>query len=544
MRDAGRETFAATGVANVSSPEAFARGVRTEGWEPIDASPRIDDPMAVIANLGGARLYGDKPEIALRELIQNGADAVRARRALGGLEPDEGRIDVELEPDGQGLCWLHVTDTGIGMSRYVLCNVLLDFGRSLWGDAAMRSELPGLAAARFNAVGQFGIGFFSVFMLGEHVRVVTRRYEAVAENGGDGQWLLDFETGLKGRPVLRKPKQGEKLQRAGTRVSVAMDAKVTGKLLNNILTIHPTVPGFHRVDVPLPHGDGAPVEAVEEHLEAVVGRQCPTLDVQVRIRVPGGEPKVIIEPRDWETMDSGRLLSRCYSGSGWRNSTLQLVGLREPTTGALVGRVGLGGVFDNACITHQGIAGGHLGGCGGVLVGGNSPDLTRQGAKPIASLDAWTEWAARWLDQVQEPDYDQLVMVYPLCPERELSVYKLGEEIDNRAQLTTGIAPLRDLYLTPGPIEYDGSDDVAEGRFYEDIEVGHNVLQLPAVSRLCAALGVPPVPYADLIRQCLKEVWGDFQEEEVKAHCVGDVSGTSIFRPVTRFTRIKPKPED
>jgi hypothetical protein len=164
MRDTGRTPFAAASVEHVGSPEAFATNVRTAGWEPVNVAPKIGDVPKVITNLGGATLYGNRPVLALRELIQNAEDAVRALRTLGEIEQQEGEIAVALARDGD-LTWLHVTDTGIGMSRYVLTEVLLDFGHSLWSRESLRTELPGLASQGFKAIGRFGIGFFSVFIL-------------------------------------------------------------------------------------------------------------------------------------------------------------------------------------------------------------------------------------------------------------------------------------------------------------------------------------------------------------------------------------------
>ena len=215
MRDEGRRCFAATCVLGAETPEAFARQVRVRDWEPVNAAPKIADVPKVIAALGGSKLYGDEPWIALRELLQNALDAVRALRALGYLGETEGEVEVRAEHADGDDWWLHVTDTGIGMSRHVLTNVLLDFGNSLWRSDALRDELPGLAKSGFDAVGQFGIGFYSVFMLGSQVRVTTRRFERSERDDAD-QWLLTFEDGLQGRPMLARAAGRDRLQRHGT----------------------------------------------------------------------------------------------------------------------------------------------------------------------------------------------------------------------------------------------------------------------------------------------------------------------------------------
>ena len=92
MLDTGRTAFAALSVEHVWSPERFATNVPTVGWEPVDVGAKIGDVASVIASFGGRRLYGNRPELALRELIQNAADSIRALRTVGNLKPTEGEI--------------------------------------------------------------------------------------------------------------------------------------------------------------------------------------------------------------------------------------------------------------------------------------------------------------------------------------------------------------------------------------------------------------------------------------------------------------------
>ena len=143
-----RPRFAAKSVANSYSPESFARNVPTEGWHPVDTSIKLTNINDMVERFGGAKLYGQHPSAGLRELIQNSVDSIRACRSLGGLGQDEGELEVALEdsPEGQ---WLQITDTGIGMSRYVLTDVLLDFGKSLWRSGDLQGEWKGLVSKKF-----------------------------------------------------------------------------------------------------------------------------------------------------------------------------------------------------------------------------------------------------------------------------------------------------------------------------------------------------------------------------------------------------------
>ncbi|MFI6663072.1 ATP-binding protein [Streptomyces sp. NPDC050523] len=175
LHDLGRGRLTARAVAGVDSPERFAEHFPVSQWRPIDARVKISDVPALVDTLGGEQLYGREPEVAVRELIQNAQDAVLARQAV---DPDfaGGRIDIRLTDCG-GHWYLEVQDNGIGMDEDILVHGLLDFGTSGWTSDGVRTRFPGLADGGFKPNGRFGIGFFSVFMLGEHVELITRRYD-------------------------------------------------------------------------------------------------------------------------------------------------------------------------------------------------------------------------------------------------------------------------------------------------------------------------------------------------------------------------------
>jgi HSP90 family molecular chaperone len=85
--------------------------------------------------LGGSGLYGNDYSAPIRELLQNSADAVRARRAQNGYGPDPGgkagKISISFSKvDQDADRWvLTISDDGIGMDEETLTGDLLDFGR-------------------------------------------------------------------------------------------------------------------------------------------------------------------------------------------------------------------------------------------------------------------------------------------------------------------------------------------------------------------------------------------------------------------------------
>ena len=120
-------------------------------------------------------LYSDR-EIFLRELVANAADAVDRRRfealtdSTLGL-PTEARV--RIVPD-KAARTLTISDPGIGMGKAELAQHLGTIARS--GTLAFtRSLAEAQAAEKPSLIGQFGVGFYSAFMVAERVEVTSRR---------------------------------------------------------------------------------------------------------------------------------------------------------------------------------------------------------------------------------------------------------------------------------------------------------------------------------------------------------------------------------
>lgn len=126
-------------------------------------------------------LYSHK-EIFVRELISNASDACDRRRYAALTEPGlgDGEFQITLAPDKKART-LSVADNGIGMDHDDLVDMLGTIARS--GSQAFLDKLSGDAAKDRALIGQFGVGFYSAFMVADQVRVLTRKA------GGDGAWL-------------------------------------------------------------------------------------------------------------------------------------------------------------------------------------------------------------------------------------------------------------------------------------------------------------------------------------------------------------------
>ncbi len=287
LSDTSRPRLAAKGVRNVDRPERLAQDIRTEGWEPADAEVRISGTADLIRMLGGSQLYGNRIDVPLRELIQNSADAVRARRKLQSRDTAYGRIVVRPGHDAStNQEWIEVEDNGIGMAKTVLTGSLIDFGASFWGTSRMWKEFPGLEALGMEATGKFGIGFFSAFMWGERVRVITRRYD----RGHDETWVLEFQEGIGLRPLLRRgtPDEQRALPDGGTIVRVWCD--VSKQIHSWLLRLE------------------APSESTCSWTE-MCEWIAPALDVNLDVDLEGATHRAV-SADDWLALDAAALLLR------------------------------------------------------------------------------------------------------------------------------------------------------------------------------------------------------------------------------------------
>jgi len=221
LKENGCPLFFAGRVEGAQRPKLFAKYVKCDGWEPVDAEVRVTDPIHLAETLGGKNLYGRGVEAPVRELLQNAIDATLLRKSIGrdGYIPNV-RLTVWRESDGG--VWISVEDNGIGMSERVLTRRLLDFGRSGWKSDDVAQDNPELRSSSVPVSGKFGIGFFAVFLVGDDVTVVTRRHKDGVTNG----LALEF-VGLSRRPILRKATQDEQSDTFTTRVIIrASDSSI------------------------------------------------------------------------------------------------------------------------------------------------------------------------------------------------------------------------------------------------------------------------------------------------------------------------------
>lgn len=208
------------GVRGAGSPDQAAKFIETSGFMPLEIGVRASSITRLVKLLAGESLYGRNFMAPVRELVQNAVDAVLLKKAVAKSQADTALatlpISVSLIDEKGGLA-LSVGDWGIGMSQGIIADHLLTIASNYW-EVQYFSDFPG-GAKSFTPTGRFGIGFLSVFMLGEEILVSTER-------SGDSRYQLSIH-GLGRRAELRRMASSGY---SGSEIKVTLKENVGSKL--------------------------------------------------------------------------------------------------------------------------------------------------------------------------------------------------------------------------------------------------------------------------------------------------------------------------
>jgi molecular chaperone HtpG len=201
--------------------------VRLEGIPPQQMRFELDRGR-LLDLLVGHTIYNE-PTVAIRELLQNGIDAVRYQAYLATREANKsapskiGKVVVEWKPEEQ---LLSVTDNGIGMDRDIIRHNLMSVGSSYYNTPQFESEHHDFAP-----ISRFGIGILTCFMISDDIEIITFR--------GDHGFRIRM-TSVKSTYLLRELEKGDPLldglEPHGTRVNLrvrdTVDLSKHGGVLN------------------------------------------------------------------------------------------------------------------------------------------------------------------------------------------------------------------------------------------------------------------------------------------------------------------------
>ena len=174
-------------------------------------------------------------EIFLRELISNASDALdklyyqALQSGDTGVQRSDFKINLTADKDARTLT---ITDNGIGMTAEEMENNLGTIAQS--GSLAFKQKMQkedsaeGSDAPSTDIIGQFGVGFYSAFMVADHVTVTSRAYGSDQANvwessGTDGYTIEPAEKDTVGTEIVLHMKEDEKDDENGENYSRFLD---------------------------------------------------------------------------------------------------------------------------------------------------------------------------------------------------------------------------------------------------------------------------------------------------------------------------------
>ena len=209
-------------------------------------------------------IYTNK-EIFLREIISNASDAIDKLCYLSltddqvGLNRDDFHIDVIPDKDARTLT---VTDNGIGMTEQEAENNLGVIAKS--GSLSFKNDMDAEKSEDLSIIGQFGVGFYSAFMVADKVTVITRKYGSDTavkweSTGADGYTVTPCERESVGTDVIMHLKADNDDELYGTYLEIWKLKALIRKYSDYVRwPIRMDVPRQERTETGEKNDDGSP----------------------------------------------------------------------------------------------------------------------------------------------------------------------------------------------------------------------------------------------------------------------------------------------
>lgn len=497
--------FQAKGVKSINDTLNLGKKyIRTEGWTSVDTNIKVTSPVHIATELGGVKLYGNI-NVAVRELIQNSIDAInlyRIHTEQNNPEVGELKISIELEDDKY---FLIVTDNGIGMSQTLLTNELLDFGGSYWKSNKFAIDFEGIKNKGFESIGKFGIGFFSVFMLGKKISVTSWKFgESISS-----MKTLDFYDGINSNPLLRSPTNDEKnrVVDRGTSIKIELDINPYDK-----------------------NGFVGNSNFIENNLYSLIKFFAPGSNVKITIKEIDGTVN-IISPEHLLKLNTKDLINFIHLPienhphigiiDFYKQINIELIEIKEGET--LHGKLALLPDIQNnsmplAVTISNGIRVKEIGSFVGYIKTNDIVSIKRDSYSKLISYDSMLDWAKKQKRIIESLN---LVNLYSLKYFGLLMIFKLHDDTlpillkknDNKYSLVSISEFQEDLKKkSEFKIYREGhnlSTRLASCDDYIDIQYHFSVDEIVKDSDMEKL-----VKHNELIQQIIKKIWGEFEHTE------------------------------
>lgn len=280
----------------LSVAETKALGAKAEKHQ---FQAEVNRMMKLIIN----SLYRNK-EIFLRELISNASDALDKIRFLSikdknvlGDAPD---LNIKIHVDKEGKV-LHITDSGIGMTKEDLIRHLGTIAKSGTSEFLAKMQETGESGADTSSlIGQFGVGFYSAFLVADTVVVTTKHND-------DKQYI--WTSNAAEYSIVEDPRPDEQLKR-GTRISLYLKEEAQDFLDNEtIRNLVKKYSEFINWDIYLYTSKTVEVDDEEEEEEEATEedkKDEAEAEAEVEEEKPKEKKKVSKTVWDWEVINANK----------------------------------------------------------------------------------------------------------------------------------------------------------------------------------------------------------------------------------------------
>ncbi|GLQ11482.1 hypothetical protein GCM10007913_34140 [Devosia yakushimensis] len=402
----------------------------------------------------------------------------------------------------------------------------------------MVEEFPGLAATGIKPIGRFGIGFFSVFMLGDVVNVISRRHDDASSNA----LKLTFGNGLASRPILSPATSSEAPKLGGTIVEIKLKGNPNSDGKFEFIT--------DRVDDSNMFSTLGRYDVNFSSLEELVEYLVPASEVTLCVVTDAGATAVVTAG-DWLTISAMALAKRTRrSIASLRPDVVNTLTCPISDVGGdLVGRAALwpsygssdrGGVLTAGGFRIQAVP--HLLG----IIRGEVQTAARDSGRAIVSLDILKPWAGEQSTALSKLEFDSgrkalsaEIILECGADIRSLPIISRGGVWYNMKDFAAAILTEKEILIHVGDVEYDEDDSVPESSFdaFEPLE---SIFLVPTLSgSITGKVGryrSRPSHLFAMVRAIIDRTWKDVEETD-DHEVVGHVNYTDIIRSVYIFQK-------
>jgi len=395
-------------------------------------------------------------------------------------------------------------------------------------------------AAGMNAIGRFGIGFFSVFMLGSEVRVYSRRCDKGQESGR----LLEFRGGTATRPILSPAGPAEVPIDGGTRVEVRLKKS-------------PLQPGGLL--------SAGPYRKEAISLSKVVAAVAPNLDVSLAV-IEENDTETVAIPGDWLQMKDLDLLRRLNpflndTGVHARAARGALMRPMQDSTGTIFGRAFISPEryslsADGGWVTISGLRANRLRNVQGILLG-EAITAARNAAQPLTTKKVLSEWASEQAELIAEAVEDEEIQARSAEVVLEcggnvggLKIVRWGADWLNATELVERLKHSTEFVVHfDGEFGYDEDlDDVHPKEFRDAFEQGEEIAivlkhdgSILHANSFAWPQSLTEIPMqhdskvAAFVRDQISRTWGPSHDIWMESRIVGNVNSSDITREIAVF---------